>query len=141
MAFLLVFVLAMHTLTVHGFTESLVYCFEGNGDVNLESTSSYSLGFTKKSDVHSEISHSHNQNDHVIHASDEGHKDVDVSLICSKDNNLNRLNKDKVIQTLISKIKIADYFPQVQNFKISSSQQLFFVDDMSKALQTIVLLI
>jgi|TARA_R110000868_G_scaffold1211_2_gene9362 hypothetical protein len=142
MALLLVCVLSLHALTAHGFADSLVYCFESDGEVNIESTTDFSLGFTKKSDVHSDSSHAHDNNDAIIHASNEGHKDLDVTVICSKDNNANRYSQDKVVQSLLAGSHSAfEYLPLENTTQRVSSQTPYFEDDNTKALQTIILLI
>ncbi|MFY0696734.1 MAG: hypothetical protein JXR11_02660 [Balneola sp.] len=143
MAFLLVFVLSLHALAAHGFADSLVYCFEDNGDVNIESTSDYSLGFAKKSEAHSEIDHSHTQNDPVIHASDDGHKDIDIGVFCPEENTITRSDFEKDIKPILIETYVidVDYALYTSNSRLALSSNPFFLDNLSKSLSTIVLLI
>ncbi|MEQ8357848.1 MAG: hypothetical protein RH860_00065 [Cytophagales bacterium] len=143
MAFLLVFVLSLHALTAHGFADSLVYCFEENGDVNIESTSDFSLGFAKKSDSHSDIDHSHTQSDQVIHASGDEHKDIDIGVFCPEENTITRSDFEKDIKPILIETYVidVDYALYTSNSRFAFSYNPFFLDNLSESLSTIVLLI
>ncbi len=141
MTLLLVFVIAMHAFIAHGFAGSLVYCFESNGDVNIESTTGFSFGFIKECDSYSYKSHDHGNNP-VIHSSTECEKDIDVIDTCLKDNNTTRNTLDKVDLPLLSSTYLAFEYPLIEQAKQPfSSQQPYFDDDISKSLRTIRLLI
>ncbi len=143
MVFLLVFAFSLHALAAHGFADSLVYCFEDNGDVNIESISDYSLGFAKKSDTHSDIDHSHAQNDQVIHESDDGHKDVDIEVFCHEENTITRSDFEIDIKPILIEAYVFDfdYALYKSNLRLTFSSNPFLLDNLSKSLSTIVLLI
>lgn len=97
-AYFLLVVLNLHALSIHSFAESLVYCFEANGDVNVESTVDLGLGMSSETDVHTKESHAEGES--VFHQENDAHKDVAVTLLCSKDDRVNRFNQKKVVTNL-----------------------------------------
>ncbi len=84
-----------HTLFVHGFSESLVYCFEADGDINIESKSDFIFGFENEQKVHDETHHQHEGAEY--HASPESHRDVGLSETCIKDNRINRFDQSSAL--------------------------------------------
>lgn len=97
-AYLLLIVLNLHALSIHTFAENLVYCFEENGDVNVESTVDLGIGMSSANEVHEQESHEHK--DSVFHQEEDSHKDVPVTLLCSKDDRVNRFNQKRVVTDL-----------------------------------------
>ena len=68
--------------------------------------------------------------------------DVEITIVCSEDTNANRYSQDKVLQSLLAGIhSVLEYLPVEDTTQRISSHQPHFVDDKTKALQTIVLLI
>jgi hypothetical protein len=96
---LLLLVFAIHALSVHSLAESLVYCFEENGDVNIESISDSGIFFNSESEVHEEESHDHEQ-ESVFHENRDDHRDVPISLLCAKEDKLNRFDQQKTVTDL-----------------------------------------
>ena len=142
MAFLLVCVLSLHALVAHGLTESLVYCFEENGDVNIETTSNYSIGIFKKCDRNFEITDASKTDISPTHPLNGCQNDVEIAIVCSEDTNAQRYSQYKVLQSLlVGSHSVFEYLPVEDTTQRISSQQPHFVDDKTKALQTIVLLI
>ncbi len=142
MALLLVCVLSLHALTAHGFANSLVYCFEENGDVNIETTSNYSIGIFKKCDRNFEITDASETDISPTHPLNGCQNDVEIAIVCSEDTNAQRYSQYKVLQSLlVGSHSVFEYLPVEDTTQRISSQQPHFVDDKTKALQTIVLLI
>lgn len=138
-AYLLLIVLHLHALSIHSFAETLVYCFEENGDVNVESTIDYGIGIKSEDSAHQEENHNHEKS--VFHQNEETHKDVPVSLLCSKDDRVNRFDQKKVISGLVkgvfqrSEITPASRFRQIHTFIPPDIE-----DQETANLQTVVLL-
>jgi Mg2+/Co2+ transporter CorB len=92
---------SLHSFSVHGFADSLIYCFESNGDINIESASSFSLGTTSDcdeyiNDIHSETeAEYHSDSDHCFDCDD-----VEISETCIKENRVNRLDQNKTIEKI-----------------------------------------
>ena len=142
MALLLVCVLSLHALTAHGFANSLVYCFEENGDVNIETTSNYSIGIFKKCDRNFEITDASKTDISPTHPLNGCQNDVEIAIVCSEDTNAQRYSQYKVLQSLLAGSHSAfEYLPLENTTQRVSSQTPYFEDDNTKALQTIILLI
>lgn len=138
-AFLLLLIFCLHALSIHSFAETLVYCFEENGDVNVESTVDYGIGIKSEDSAHQEENHNHEGS--VYHQNEDTHKDVPVSLLCSKDDRVNRFDQKKAISGLVngvyqrSEITPASRFRQIHTFIPPDIQ-----DQETANLQTVVLL-
>jgi hypothetical protein len=138
-AYLLLIVLNLHALSIHSFAETLVYCFEENGDVNVESSVDLGIGMSSENDVHEKESHDHKES--VFHQEEDSHNDVPVSLLCSKDDRVNRFDQKKAISGLAngvfqkSEITPASRFRQIHTFIPPDIE-----DQETANLQTVVLL-
>ena len=137
----MLFVFVLHAFSIHGFAESLVYCFEENGDVNIESTSNLGSFFASEAEVHEEESHDHEQ-ESVFNQDNDDHKDVSISLLCAKEDKLNRFDQQKTV----SDLKRALFQKTEITPNIRSAQQTVFTPPVKEnsitfILQTIVLLI
>ena len=95
---LLLLGIGWHTLSVHGFSESVVYCFEADGDINIESKSDFIFGFENEHKVHDDAHHKHEGAEY--HASPESHRDVELSETCTKDNRISRFDQDSALDFL-----------------------------------------
>lgn len=116
-----------------------MYCFEENGDVNVESTVDYGIGMKSEDSAHQEENHDHEES--VYHQNEETHKDVAVSLLCSKDDRVNRFDQKKVVTGLErgvyqkSEIILSSRFRQTHTFIPPDIE-----DQETANLQTVVLL-
>jgi hypothetical protein len=137
---LLLIVFAMHVLSVHSLAESLVYCFEENGDVNIESITDFGILFESEADVHEEESHDHERNS-VFHKDNDNHRDIPLTLLCAKEDKLNRFDQQKAVADLIS-----GFFQRVEISPSSRfAQRKTFIppiieNPLTLSLQTVVLL-
>ena len=105
---LLLLGIGWHTLSVHGFSGSLVYCFESDGDINIESKSDFIFGFKSEQKVHDNDHHQHEGAEY--HASPESHRDVELSETCNKDTRTNRFDQDSALDFLAFENKRIDAF-------------------------------
>ncbi|MAO65326.1 MAG: hypothetical protein CL666_10035 [Balneola sp.] len=139
---LLLVVFAMHVLSVHSLAESLVYCFEDNGDINVESTAKLGILFNSKSEVHENVTHDHDHNEEaVFHQGNDDHRDVPISLLCAKEDKLNRFDQQKTVADLkravFQKIEIT---PASRSLQQTIFLPLFIENYITTNLQTVVLL-
>ena len=139
---LLLIIFAMHVLSVHSLAESLVYCFEDNGDVNVESKAELGILFNSKSEVHENVTHDHDYNEEaVLHQGNDDHQDVPISLLCAKEDKLNRFDQQKTVADL----KRAFFQESEITLASRSLQQTIFLppvieNSITTNLQTVVLL-
>lgn len=96
----LLLLMGIHSLTIHGIAESLIYCIEADGEINIESTSSFTLGFESKMDLHDESLYGHEHSGTDIHQTPESHQDFSIIETCSKDNRVNRFDQNKTVQKI-----------------------------------------
>lgn len=137
---LLLVVFAMHVLSVHSLAESLVYCFEENGDVNIESKAELGILFNSEAEVHENDGHDHGQ-ETVFNQNNDHHRDVPISLLCAKEDKLNRFDQQKTVTDL----KRAVYQKSEITPASRSLQQTIFLppvieNSITTILQTVVLL-
>lgn len=133
---------SLHSFSVHGFADSLIYCFESNGDINIESTSSFSLGTTSDCDEYINVIHSeteaeyHSDSDHCFDCDD-----VEISETCIKENRVNRFDQNKTIYKIITDLyQSASILPET-----ASNQLAVFIPPIIEqqdlaSLETVVLL-
>jgi hypothetical protein len=133
----------MHVLSVHSLAESLVYCFEDNGDVNVESKAELGILFNSKSEVHENVTHDHDykNEESVFHQDKDDHRDVPISLLCAKEDKLNRFDQQKTIADLKRAVSQKNETAPASR----SSQQTIFLppvieNAITTNLQTVVLL-
>lgn len=137
---LLLIIFAMHVLSVHSLAESLVYCFEDNGDVNVESKAELGVFFSSEAEVHENDGHDHEQ-ETVFHQDSDHHRDVPISLLCAKEDKLNRFDQQKTVADL----KRAVFQKSEITPASRSLQQTIFLppvieNSITTNLQTVVLL-
>lgn len=138
---MLLLVMSMHALSIHGFAESLIYCVEADGEVNIESNNALSIVYKSEADFHhsSQIDHKHSSAD--IHQTPDNHNDFSLSEICVKENRVNRFDQDKTVQKINN-----DLYRSVSILPTSANKQLTtFIPPIIEqqelvALETIVLL-
>ena len=137
---LLLIIFAMHVLSIHSLAESLVYCFEEDGDVNVESKAELGIFFNSEAEVHENDDHNHEQ-ETIFHQDNDRHNDVPISLLCAKEDKLNRFDQQKTIADLQRAV-----FQKSEIIPASRSlQQTIFLppvieNPITTNLQTVVLL-
>ncbi len=142
MALLLVCVLSLHALTAHGFANSLVYCFEENGDINIESTSLLSFGIASDCDLHADIIFSdtdaefHSDSDYCIECND-----LELDETCAKDNRVNRFDQDKSIEKINNDLyQLVSILPNSAKKQLSEFIPPIIEHQELASLRTVVLL-
>lgn len=137
---LLLVVFAMHVVSVHSLADSLVYCFEENGDVNVESTADLGFLFNSETEVHEEESHDHEQ-ESVFHQDIGEHRDVPITLLCAKEDKVNRFNQENTIADIKHALRsrIASLTPTPFRF-VSAYTAPAIEHPIITTLQTVVLL-
>lgn len=98
-ALLLIF--SLHSFSLHGFANSLIYCFESNGDIKIESISPYSFGFESDCDLHK--SNNSTSNEVEYHSDSDFCNDMEFSDIYFENNRTNRLDKETNLKLLSNK--------------------------------------
>ena len=96
----LLLLMGFHSLTIHGIAESFIYCIEADGEINIESTSDFTLGFESKMDKHDESLNNHEHSGADIHQTPEKHQDFSITESCIKDNRVNRLDQNIAIEKI-----------------------------------------
>ncbi len=114
---LLLLVMSLHTLSIHGFMESLVYCTEADGEINIESNASFSIAYKSKADLHNSINHEHTTAD--IHQTPDNHNDFSLSETCTMENRVNRFDQTKAVQKISN-----DLYQSVSILPNTASKQL-----------------
>jgi len=115
----LLLLMGLHSLTIHGIAESFIYCIEADGEINIESTSDFTLGFESKIEKHDESLNNHEHSGADIHQTPENHQDFSITESCIKDNRVNRLNQNKTIDKIIT-----DLYQSVSILPETASNQL-----------------
>lgn len=134
----LLFLFGLHFFSIHGFVDSLVYCFEENGDVNIESKTDLGIFFNSEAEVHENDGHDHQQ-ESVFHQDNEHHRDVPISLVCAKEDKLNRFDQERTLKfldgILYSKV---EHLPQSRVFHLVSYAPPLIEDAITASLSTVV---
>ena len=94
----LLILFGMHFLSIHGFAEALVYCFEENGQVNIESEVGSLFSVPSEDVLHEEESHNHEEP--TFGATAASHSDVPFSVICSKEQQVKRFDQERTLKFL-----------------------------------------
>ena len=137
--FLLVGVLALHVLSAHAITDNLVYCFEENGDVNIESKSDFMFGFKSEQKVHDVSNHQHDGAE--FHASPESHRDVEILNTYIKDTRTNRFDQSSALGSLaIQNNQVDSYLPNSALKQTHSFTPSLAEFQSTLSLKTVVLL-
>lgn len=136
--FLLV-IFVIHMFSIHSFAESLVYCFEENGEVNVESTVDFGIGISLENAIHQKENHDHEES--VFHQDEDEHRDVPVSLLCSKDDLVNRFDQKKVVTDLKNAVfQKSEIAPVSLSFQQTVFLPPIIENFITTHLQTVVLL-
>ncbi|WP_441000447.1 hypothetical protein [Fodinibius sp. SL11] len=133
----LLFLFGIHFLSIHGFVDSLVYCFEENGQINIESEVSSIFTIPAEDVVHAEDQHVHEEP--TFNAVEDSHHDVSLSLICSKEQQTTRFDQERTLKFLdgILNSKVEN-LPQSRVFQLVSYAPPLIEDTITASLKTVV---
>jgi len=138
-ALLLVSVFGLHVLSAHAITDNLVYCFEENGDVNIESKSDFVFGFNSEQKVHDVNNHQHEGAEY--HAAPESHKDVEILNTHIKDTRNSRFDLDSTLGFLaFQNNQVDSYLPNSALKQTHSFTPSLAEFQSTLSLKTVVLL-
>lgn len=130
----------MHVLSVYSLAESLVYCFEENGDVNVESTAELGILFNSEAEVHEKESHDH-ERESVFHQNNDDHRDIPITLLCAKEDKLNRFDQQKTIADLKKGVfEKSEITPTSRSIQQAVFLPLVIEKPITSNIQTVVLL-
>lgn len=138
-ATVLVMLFGMHVFSIHSYTEALIYCFEEDGNVNIESEAGPLLSIPEEGHLHVEKAHQHDTP--TFDAAENNHHDVALSLVCSKEQKITRFDQNRTLKFLDSILQNAvDDLPQSRAFQFISFIPPKIENIITASLQTVVLL-
>lgn len=141
MSYVLIGMFVFHAFFIHGLTESLVYCFEEDGQVVLESQVQSIFAIPAEHELHNEAKTLHHSDQAASYATQPSHHDVSVSAICWKVNNVLHFNQVKTQQILDEILNtVIDELSQDRIFHFDSYFLPLIEDLVTSNLQTVVLL-
>jgi hypothetical protein len=133
----LLFLLGLHFLSIHGFVDSLVYCFEENGKINIESQVGSIFSIPSEDVVHAEDHHDHETP--TVNTASDSHHDVALSQICSKEQRVTRFDQDRTLSLLdgilYSKV---EQLPRSRVFQLVSYVPPLIEDAITASLTTVI---
>ncbi len=133
----LLFLFGLHFLAIHGFVDSLVYCFEENGQINIESKAGSIFTIPSEDAVHAEDQHDHDEP--TLDAVDDSHHDVSLSLICSKEQQTTRFDQERTLKFLNGILySTVENLPQSRVFQLVSYTPPLIEDTITASLKTVV---
>ena len=133
----LLFLFGLHFLSIHGFVDSLVYCFEENGQINIESKAGSIFSIPSEDVVHAEDQHDHDEL--TFDAVDDSHHDVSLSLICSKEQQTTRFDQERTLKFLNGILySTVENLPQSRVFQLVSYTPPLIEDTITTSLKTVV---
>lgn len=107
----LLLVMGWHTLSVHGLGESLIYCYEADGSVNIETKCDLPVSISSEHMMHADANHHEHEGTEYHQDSDE-HYDIEIAETCIKDNRTNRFDQDLALSYLVfQNNKVDMYLP------------------------------
>ncbi|MDZ7691789.1 MAG: hypothetical protein U5K69_11800 [Balneolaceae bacterium] len=133
----LLFLFGFHFLSIHGFVDSLVYCFEENGQINIESEAGSIFTIPSEDVIHAE--HQHDHEIPTFDSVEDRHHDVSLSLICSKEQQTTRFDQERTL-TLLDGILYSkvENLPQSWVFQLVSYSPPLIEDTITASLKTVV---
>lgn len=135
---LLLLLFGLHFLSIHGFADALVLCFEDNGEVNIESEAGNIFSIPSEEAVHAE---GHQHKTPTVDASGDHHSDVALSVICSKEQQVTRFDQSKILGFLDSIATTSiEVLPHSRVFQLASFIPPLIENLLTTNLQTVVLL-
>lgn len=139
LSLLLLVLFGLHFLSIHGLVDNLVYCFEEDGQINIESELGSFLSIPSEDVLHAEASHDHEAP--TLDAIQSGHHDVSLSLICSKEQQITRFDQDRTLKLMdgILATNIEQLTPS-RVFQFTAFLPPLMEDVITSSLQTVILL-
>lgn len=133
----LLFLFVLHFLSIHGFVDSLVYCFEADGQINIESEAGSIFTIPSEDVVHAQDQHDHETP--TFNTAGNSHHDVSLSLICSKEQQTTRSDQERILSFLggILYSKFED-LPPSRVFQLVSYTSPLIEDSITASLKTVV---
>ncbi|HLR33052.1 MAG TPA: hypothetical protein VK074_11215 [Fodinibius sp.] len=133
----LLFLFGLHFLSIHGLVDSLVYCFEENGQINIESEVGSIFSIPSEDVLHAEDHHDHETP--TFDTAGDSHHDVALSQICSKEQRITRFDQERTLKVLdgilYSKV---EHLPQSRVFHLVSYAPPLIEDAITASLSTVV---
>lgn len=129
-----------HTFSVHGLGEYLIYCYESDGSVNIETKCDLPVSISSEHFKHADVNH-HEHEGLEYHIDSPDHFDVEIAETCIKDNRTNRFDQDSALNYLVfQNNKVDTYLPisaldQTHSFVPSEAEYQSVI-----SLKTVVLL-
>ena len=136
----LLLVMGWHTLSVHGLGESLIYCYEADGSVNIETKCDLPVSISSEHFKHADVNH-HEHEGLEYHIDSPDHFDVEIAETCIKNSRTNRFDQDSALNYLVfQNNKVDTYLPisaldQTHSFVPSEAEYQSVI-----SLKTVVLL-
>lgn len=135
----LVMLLGMHVFSIHSFAEALVYCFEEDGQVNIESEAGSLFSIPSEDHLHAQTTHQHNTP--TFDAADENHNDIALSLICSKEQKITRFDQERTLKFLDGILNTAiEELPRSRALQLVAFIPPSIENVITTSLKTVVLL-
>jgi hypothetical protein len=133
----LLFLFGLHFLSIHGFVDSLVYCFEENGQINIESEAGSIFSIPSEDVVHAKDAHQHTTP--TLKADLDNHHDLPLSLNCAKEQQTTRFDQERTLKLLdgILNSKVEN-LPQSRVFQLVSYTPPLIEDTITASLKTVV---
>ncbi|SMO50686.1 hypothetical protein [Fodinibius sediminis] len=134
---LLLLLFGLHFLSVHGFASALVLCFEDNGQINIESEAGALFSIPSEDTLHANTEHDHAEP--TFDSASGGHHDVNLSVICSKEQQTTRFDQENMLQFLdgILNSRVED-LPPSRVFQFVSYTPPLIEDTITASLKTVV---
>lgn len=136
---MLVVLLALHALSIHGLAETLVYCYEEDGQVVLESEFASFLTIPSEQQLHGEAPNHHKEPN--VTRGYESHHDIAVTSICQKEQRITRFDQDKFFKLLDGILNASiQELPRSRSFQVISFIPPTIENVITTSIQTVVLL-
>ncbi len=133
-ATIMLFGIGLHAISTDAFGESLVYCFESDGSINIEIKGDVAENISSIDDHHDQLSFEYLD-------AYNSHFDIHISDICVKDNRTNRFDQDVALDFLafannrLDSFLPSSVFDQTHSFTPSIAEY-----QIALSLKTVVLL-
>ncbi|PAU95818.1 hypothetical protein CK503_01805 [Aliifodinibius salipaludis] len=133
----LLFLFGLHFLSIHGFVDSLVYCFEEDGQINIESEAGSIFSIPSEDVIHTKDAHQHTTP--TLKADLDNHHDVPLSLNCAKEEQTTRFDQERMLKLLDGMLySMVETLPQSRAFQLISYPPLLIEDTITASLKTVV---
>lgn len=129
----------LHFLGIHGIAENLIYCFESDGQINIESIAGSIFTIPSEDVIHAEDTYNPDKSTYI--ASGNDHYDVSFSVICSKEQRTMRFDQQRILKIIdgILDTRIEQLAPS-RVFQSVTFLPPLIEDIITSSLQTVILL-